>query len=66
MDKDDEALQIELTGLRHRVKEVENEIEKRRSAKERKCVHEFERIFVSGPRDNNERYYHCTKCGYHC
>ena len=66
MDKDEEALQMKLTNLRHEIKEVESEIEKIRFTKESKCVHQLERIFVSGPRDNNERYYHCTKCGYYC
>ncbi len=64
MDKDEEALRTELKSLRHKVKEVECEIARKQSKRESNCDHNLERVFISGPRDNNERYYVCTKCGY--
>ena len=28
-----------------------------------RCDHEWEKVYPSGPRDNNEYWYVCSKCG---
>ena len=56
-EMDVEELRVRLQDAKRRALLIENELQRRM------CDHTFEAHHVSGPRDNNEYEYICSKCG---
>ena len=56
-EMDVEELKLCLQDTKRRAVLIENELQRRT------CDHTFEARHVSGPRDNNEYEYTCSKCG---
>ena len=56
-EMDVEELRVRLQDAKRRAVLIENELQIRT------CDHTFEARHVSGPRDNNEYEYICSKCG---